>query len=213
MPNIPLFPLSLVAFPEERLNLHIFEPRYRQLVHECQEKNLTFGVTPVKDNNPISFGTEMEILEISHEYPDGKMDIKTKGKRKFKVDKFYSKAVDKLYPAGDVTFMEDDNTTEIIQVTKVVRLIEQLYGLMKMKIDTPEVSMDFRLYPIAHKIALNFDQEVALLKIHSEIERLEYVENHLKELIPVVTEMENLRKKIQMNGHFKNVIPPDLMTE
>jgi len=213
MPNIPLFPLGLVAFPNERLNLHIFEHRYRQLVNECQSNDLTFGIPPVKDSQPLAFGTEMKILEISHQYPDGKMDIKTKGIRKFKIDKYYPKAPDKLYPAGDVTFVEDDNTTDIIQITKVVNLISELYGLMKMKVPVPEVSMDFRLYPIAHKIALNIEQEIELLNIHSEVERLEYVERHLKELIPVVTEMENLRKKVQMNGHFKNVIPPDLMSE
>jgi len=76
--KIPLFPLSLVAFPGEELNLHIFEKRYRQLVKDCMANELSFGIVTVLDKKLSDIGTEMEILEISHIYGDGKMDIRTK---------------------------------------------------------------------------------------------------------------------------------------
>jgi ATP-dependent Lon protease len=57
MPRLlPLFPLNLVVFPHEKLNLHIFEPRYRQLVRDCLEQNLTFGIPPFLDNYPQRAG-------------------------------------------------------------------------------------------------------------------------------------------------------------
>jgi Lon protease-like protein len=209
MTTLPLFPLGLVSFPEERLNLHIFEPRYKQLITECHENNSSFGIPPVIDTKPTKIGTVMRITEISHIYPDGKMDIKIKGERKFAIHKFYNKAPDKLYPQGDVEFIDDDGATDVILQTKVIGLIGQLYEVMKMNIDVPIVSNDFTIYSIAHKIGLNLEQEVDLLNIHSEIERLEFVEHHLTDFLPVVLEMENLRKRVEMNGHFQNVIPPD----
>jgi hypothetical protein len=210
MQRLPLFPLGIVAYPDEKLNLHIFEPRYKQLVEECHQENKTFGLPPVIDSKPINVGTALRILEVSHVYPDGKMDIKTIGVNKFYLNDFKSKAANKLYPEGAVDEIEDEATTDIVVISRVINLIEQLYTIMKMDTPVPEVSMDFKIYTIAHKIGLNFEQEIELLKIHAELARLEYVENHLIDFIPVVSEMENLRKKIQMNGHFKNVIPPDI---
>ena len=207
---LPLFPLNLVAFPGEQLNLHIFEPRYRQLVNECYENNKTFGIPPVKEGQPLLLGTEMKIVEISKAYEDGKLDIKTVGLNAFKLLDFKTKAPDKLYPIGEVSLIEDDPASDIVLAGRVLKLIRELYEIMRMKNEVPELSNDFQINSIAHKIGLNFDQEIELLQINSEEERLSYVESHLLRLIPIVGEMELLRKKVQMNGHFKNVIPPDL---
>ena len=73
---LPQFPLSIVAFPGEKVNLHIFEPRYRQLVSECFDNNTCFGIAPFYNGELIFYGTEMKVLEISKVYEDGKMDIK-----------------------------------------------------------------------------------------------------------------------------------------
>ena len=87
--TIPLFPLSLVAYPSKALNLHIFEPRYRQLINECHSDNKPFGLPTYQQGKALTFGTLMELEEISHIYPDGKMDIKTRGIRPFKVVEYY----------------------------------------------------------------------------------------------------------------------------
>ena len=205
----PLFPLNLVAFPGEHLNLHIFEPRYQQLVNDCVENSMTFGIPPVRDNKPIMFGTEMKILEVSKKYDDGKIDIKTLGLNTFQLISFNAKEEDKLYPIGELSISNDDSTTDLILAGRVLKLISELYEIMKMNNPIPELSNDFQINSIAHKIGLNYNQEIDLLMIDSEIERLEFVESHLHRLIPIVGEMELLRKKVQMNGHFKNVIPPD----
>jgi len=169
-----------------------------------------FGIPPVRDNQPMSIGTAMIITEISHIYPDAKMDIKTKGIQAFKIHDFYNRMNGKLYPGGEIELIEDDNTSDIILAGKVIDLISELYSVMKMKNKVPELSNEFRIGSIVHKIGLDSNQEIEMLYLNSEIERLEYAERHLQKLIPIVTQMEELRKKIQMNGHFKNVIPPTL---
>jgi len=207
--ELPLFPLKLVAFPGEKLNLHIFEPRYKQLVNECHSLDMKFGIPPVREDRPHYIGTAMKILEISRIYPDGKMDIKTKGLQTFKLIDFSPLGEGKLYPVGTIEFIEDKSISDIVLAGRVINLVSELYDLMKINNPIPELNSEFRIGTIIHKIGLNFEQEIELLEIDSEIERLEYVESHLLKLIPVVGQMEQLRKKIQMNGHFKNVIPPD----
>ena len=76
---IPIFPLNSIAYPGQLLNLHIFEPRYKQLITECKEQSKTFGIPSVFKDTLNEYGTEMELLEISKIYPGGEMDIKTKG--------------------------------------------------------------------------------------------------------------------------------------
>ena len=64
MITLPLFPLQLVVYPGEKLNLHIFEPRYKQLIQECQEQGTTFGIPAFIDSEIMSIGTEIELLKI-----------------------------------------------------------------------------------------------------------------------------------------------------
>ncbi|HEY0108163.1 MAG TPA: LON peptidase substrate-binding domain-containing protein, partial [Fibrella sp.] len=74
---IPLFPLSLVVYPGEDLNLHIFEPRYRQLVSECIEEEKTFGIPAFIENKLPGYGTEVHVTTLHKRYDDGRMDVKT----------------------------------------------------------------------------------------------------------------------------------------
>ena len=80
---IPIFPLSIVVYPGEDLNLHIFEPRYKQLINECHGQKKLFGIPAVIENSLQDFGTLMEITEITKVHENGEMDIKTRGKKVF----------------------------------------------------------------------------------------------------------------------------------
>ncbi len=207
--KIPFFPLGLVAFPGEILNLHIFETRYKQLVKDCLDNNLSFGIIPVNEKRLAVIGTEMQITEVVHVYPDGKMDIRCKGLNTFRLIAFQEKIEDKLYPGGEVEVLEEEKDTQLKLQVELFKLVSTLYTSMNMPIDMPTPHDDFLIYDIAHKLGLNTDQEIELLQIRSEKARLTYVLDHLHKLIPVVTQMEELRHKVQMNGHFKDVLPPD----
>ena len=82
--ELPIFPLNIVAFPGEEVNLHIFEPRYKQLVKDCLDEGSTFGLAS-HVLNKIELGTEIKITEVTKKYSDGRMDIKTFGLRIFEV--------------------------------------------------------------------------------------------------------------------------------
>ena len=82
---IPIFPLGIVVYPGENVNLHIFEPRYKQLVKECHENKKPFGIPAVLDNKLQENGTLVNVIELSKMYDNGEMDIKTKGEKVFRM--------------------------------------------------------------------------------------------------------------------------------
>ncbi len=204
---LPAFPLSLVAFPGEELNLHIFEPRYKQLMHECEKNGITFTVVPYFDGKEAEYATEMKLLEISKMYPDGKMDVKTKGVGLCRIIDFFDRHPNKLYPGIEMERLPWDDAADIVLTLDILDQVEVLYETMSVdnvKIQSPG---DFRTYQIAHKVGFNVDQELEFLTLQRERDRQLYMIEHLKHIIPVVEEMEVLKQRAAMNGHFKNVIP------
>ncbi|MEM9888002.1 MAG: LON peptidase substrate-binding domain-containing protein [Bacteroidota bacterium] len=206
---LALFPLQLVAFPTENLNLHIFEPRYRQLMKECEEEDKTFGIPAFIGGSVQEYGTELELVEIVKRYPDGKLDVKTRGIGIFRIDEFYSRVPNKLYAGAKVKKMKYDNKSDILLSTKIVERIATLFELMKINKTIPNAA-DFFTFGMGHHVGFSIEQEYELLSIQSEQDRQEFMLAHLDKLIPVVREMEELRKRVQMNGHFKDVIPPKI---
>src|SRR5947208_10118658 len=82
---IPIFPLELVVYPREELNLHIFEERYKQLINECYTEKKSFGIPSVINNSIAEIGTLVTITEMAEVYEDGKMDIRTQGVSVFRI--------------------------------------------------------------------------------------------------------------------------------
>ncbi|MFT6335365.1 MAG: ATP-dependent Lon protease [Saprospiraceae bacterium] len=204
---LPAFPLSLVAFPGEELNLHIFEPRYKQLMHECEKSGITFTVVPYYDGKELEYAAEMKLLEISKMYPDGKMDVKTKGVGLCKIIEFFDRHPNKLYPGIEMERLPWDDGADIVLTLDILEQIAILYETMNVdnvKIQSPG---DFRTYQIAHKVGFNVDQELHFLTLQKERDRQIYMIEHLQKIIPVIEEMEVLKQRAAMNGHFKNVIP------
>src|SRR5688572_29324361 len=101
---IPIFPLGIVVYPGEELNLHIFEPRYKQLIKECFDAGKPFGIPAVINDKMSEMGTLVEIREISKVYEDGKMDIRTEGKQVFKILEVIKELPEKLYSGAIVTY-------------------------------------------------------------------------------------------------------------
>ena len=92
---LPLFPLSLVVYPGERLKLHIFEPRYRVLISECIDYGTTFGIPAVVDKSVADIATEVRLLRVDKKYSGGELDITTLGMKRIRVLEFMREALRK----------------------------------------------------------------------------------------------------------------------
>lgn len=205
---LPLFPLKLVAFPGEELNLHIFEPRYKQLIRECEQNGTTFGLPTYLNNKVMDYGTEIELVKIVKKGSDGSMDIKTRGLGVFKIHEYYTVISDKLYSGGDIERISGNENGDPILYSKILACTEQLYDYLSIKKNIPKDKSDFSTFEIAHQVGFSIEQEYKLLTLSNEFQRQEFMLDHLENLIPIVKDMERLRKRVEMNGHFKNIIPP-----
>ena len=206
---LPLFPLKLVVFPGEKLNLHIFEPRYKQLVHDCLQQGKNFGIPTYTNEGMGSYGTEIRILDVVKKYENGEMDITSKGVRVFRILEFDKQAPGRLYAGGEVEEVENTDDEDIVTKLRIKEQLGVLYttlGLDKLLLDLPE---DFKSYDVAHHLGLSTDQEYLLLQSTSEGERQEMILQHLLQVVPIVLETERLKERVKMNGHFKNLTSPD----
>src|SRR5438105_15477431 len=82
---LPLFPLDLVLLPGVPLPLHVFEPRYKEMIAECLDEKKPFGVVRASSDGVAEIGCTAEIIEVTKRYDDGRMDILTRGVERFEV--------------------------------------------------------------------------------------------------------------------------------
>ncbi|MBG8554649.1 LON peptidase substrate-binding domain-containing protein [Hymenobacter guriensis] len=209
MPRLlPLFPLNLVVFPGEKLNLHIFEPRYRQLVQDCLGESLTFGI-PLYTDQVRELGTEMRLLSIEKTYPTGEMDIRTEALGVFRIREFFRQAPGKLYAAGTIEPIIDDPAPDADLHRRIQGYLRQLYDVLGLRQLLQKLPADYRTYDLGHHLGLSTEQEYQLLSATSELERQELIAEHLEQVLPVLLETERLKDRSRLNGHFKNLTPPN----
>jgi Lon protease-like protein len=202
---IPIFPLGIVVYPGEALNLHIFESRYKQLINECFTEKKPFGIPTVLNNGVNDLGTLVEITEIVERYEDGKMDIRTKGLKVFRVLELLKTIPDKLYCGAIVTYPDNDEKKHPRMMGKVISSVRELHRLLNVVKEFNKNDTDLISYDIAHHSGLTVAEEYELLGLLQESQRLEYLKRHLAKTIPMVSGMEKLKERIQMNGHFREL--------
>lgn len=208
---IPIFPLGVVVFPLETLHLHIFEPRYKQLVRECFDNNKPFGIPVVLNNKLQEMGTLVQITEIVQEYENGEMDIKTQGLKIFRSLEVIRSIPDKLYSGAIVNYpknIEDNGDPRLMQ--SLIKGVKEVHRLLNISKEFKKPDDQIRTYDIAHHAGLSVDEEYELLGLFMELQRQEYLKRHLQKVLPLLAEMEQLKEKVKLNGHFRNLSPLDL---
>jgi len=193
------------VYPGEDLNLHIFEPKYKQLIKECFDQKKPFGMPVVIDNKVNEIGTLLEILEISKTYDTGEMDIKTRGQKVFRVLEFINEIPDKLYSGAIVSYPANSGHGKKLLMSKVIVAVKELHKLLKVNKPFRKEEEELSSYDLAHHAGLTLHEEYEFLSLTSELHRQEYLKRHLAKVLPVVAEMELLKEKIKLNGHFKNI--------
>jgi uncharacterized protein len=203
---IPIFPLNIVVYPGEILNLHIFEPRYKELVKECFDNKKPFGIPAIINGNVAEYGTLVTIKEIAKEYDNGEMDIITSGTIVFRILEIIKKIPDKLYSGAIVNYPENADVyprKDLMQV--VIKAIRELHRILNISKDFRKPDEELNAYDLAHHAGLSMEEEYEMLALFREEQRQEYLKRHLGKVLPVVVEMEVLKGRIMLNGHFKNL--------
>lgn len=202
---VPIFPLGIVVYPGESLNLHIFEPRYKQLINECYDSKKEFGIPTVIDKRIQDFGSLVKITRIIKVYKNGEMDIRTKGSKVFRVLEVIKKVPDKMYNGAIVNYPENQEQGNPEIMRRMMNSIRELHKLLHVRKKFKKADEEIRVYDVAHHVGFSLQEEYELLNLMDERQRQEYLKRHLTKVIPILAEMEQLKEKIKLNGHFKNL--------
>ncbi|MBN8861859.1 MAG: LON peptidase substrate-binding domain-containing protein [Sphingobacteriales bacterium] len=207
---IPIFPLGIVVYPGEELNLHIFEPRYRQLINECREQGKPFGIPTVIENRLQDFGSLVEITEIVKVHENGEMDIRTRGQRVFRILEVIRSIPDKLYSGAIVNYPDNREQGNMEQMRAVMAGLRELHRVMNLNKNFAKPDEQLSVYDVAHHAGLSLEEEYELLGLLDERQRQEYLKRHLARVLPMLAGLEQLKEKVKLNGHFRNLEGFDL---
>jgi len=198
VPLLPLFPLDIVLFPGAPLPLHIFEPRYKEMIAECLEKKLAFGMVRVKESAIASVGCSATILDITKKYDDGRLDIAAEGLQRFEIESLNQ---ERSFLQGEVSYFDDEpSQLGKAPIDTVIELHEQLFAVLGQTVeverDAPSLS-----FLLAHELPVDLDFKQALLEMKSEAERIETLTEYYRATIPKVEKTLLVRKRASGNGH------------
>jgi Lon protease-like protein len=196
---LPIFPLELVLFPETPLPLHIFEPRYKEMIGECLERKEPFGVVRAVEKGLAEVGCTAEIVEVTKKYDDGRLDILTEGRRRFEIQQIDQ---DRAFLRAAVHFFDDAPGAaaprDLARAAELQKELMALAGAPENVIETDHPQLSFQL---AAAVPLDLDFKQTLLGMRSEPERLQSVIEYYETLLPRMRRAVKARKTSGGNGH------------
>ena len=201
-PSIPLFPLTLVVFPGERRPLHIFEERYKAMIAHCQESEApSFGISLIQDGELANAGCSVELMQILHKYPDGRLDIITRGRQRYRVLNVYQ---DQPYLRAEVEFFDDREAASRPGLfEEAVERWQQVLSLQgERREDGGHEGPPTNSFELAQLAGLDLPVKQKLLETTSEEQRLEELVKYFDQIVQYYR--KNL-KRTRSNGHPKEL--------
>jgi len=195
---LALFPLDVVLFPGAPLPLHIFEPRYKEMISECLEQKRPFGMVRAQKDSLAEVGCTAVILNVFKKYEDGRLDIATQGKQRFEIVQLNQ---ERAFLQGEVILFEDDpSQVATDDLDAVIKLHEQLLTILGQEV---QIARDQRpiSFQLAHDLPVDLDFKQTLLEMKSEAERVETLLEYYRATIPKVEKTLRAREKASGNGH------------
>jgi len=202
MDEIGLFPLGLVLLPTEQVPLHIFEPRYRELIGECLDQEEPFGLVFADDDGLRRVGTLASVVEVTDRFDDGRLNVVVEGGDRFRLVEltegrsFHTGTIE---PLGD---LENDppSAEEVERASAVFSRLVQLTGA---EVEPPDVESEQPSFSIAARFELAPDLKLELLEETSERQRLVRLCEILESAAASVERQREIGELAQTNGHAK----------
>ncbi|MCU1254371.1 MAG: ATP-dependent protease La domain protein [Candidatus Angelobacter sp.] len=195
---LPLFPLEIVVFPGAPLPLHIFEPRYKEMIGECLAQNRAFGMVRAKENALSAIGCSATIATVIRKYDDGRLDIAAEGAQRFEIIQVNQ---ERSFLQAEVAFFEDEPSTVSKNDTDaVIKLHEQLFAVLGQTVEV-ERDADFLSFHLAQDLPVDLDFKQTLLEMKSEAERIETLTEYYRATIPKIETSLRVRQRASGNGH------------
>jgi Lon protease-like protein len=196
--EIGLFPLGIVLLPTERVPLHIFEPRYQELVGECIESDDEFGMLYADEDGVREVGTLARVAEVLERFDDGRMNVVVEGSIRFRVEELTRGRSFMTAEIGPVE--DDDGDVDPETASKAAgsfRALAALAGAETEELDESSPQLSFEL---AAQVELPPDSKQQLLELRTEQERLEAVAELLDDARTALIATRELGERAKRNG-------------
>jgi len=199
VPLLPLFPLEVVLLPGTPLPLHIFEPRYKEMIGECIRDNTPFGVVRAVEEGIADIGCTAEIITVTKEYPDGKMDLVAEGRKRFEVLELNQ---ERSFLRAEVLIVPDEpDAAPSEQRARAIQLHLEILAIAGAVQDISAADQNALSFHLAGSLPLDLDFKQNLLKMRSEAQRIQTVTAYLEEILPKLRRAARAREKAGGNGH------------
>ena len=199
MPELGLFPLPLVLVPTERVPLHIFEDRYRELIRECIEEGTEFGLVLATGDGAVhEIGTRAAVAEVLEELDDGRLNIVVEGGERFRLLEL---TTGRSFTTGIVEdVVDDDEPVDPGDVEQALELFEELAGISEADVDLPlrdAPQLDFEL---AGRVDFGVEAKQDLLASTSPRSRMQQLVRLLGQAIESLRAEQSMRERASRNG-------------
>ena len=196
--EIGLFPLGVVLLPTERVPLHIFEPRYQELIGECIDSDIEFGMVYADEDGVREVGTLARVAEVLERFDDGRMNVVVEGGVRFRVERLTR---GRTFMTAETEPVDDDEA-EIDGATAAraagsFRALAALAGAEIEELDEGSRQLSFEL---AAQVELPADSKQQLLEARTEQERLELVAELLDDARTALIASRELGERAKRNG-------------
>jgi Lon protease-like protein len=199
---LPLFPLDMVLLPGAALPLHVFEPRYKEMIAECLAAEKAFGVVRVKEEGVAEIGCTAKIIAVTKQYDDGRMDIVTEGCERFEVMQVNQ---ERAFLQAEVLYLQDEPRSATPQL--ISRAMELHGEIMRLAGAEPErlsaIETSALSFHLASSLPLDLDFKQALLGMKSEGERVPAIISYFEAILPNLRRSVQARQKAGGNGHVR----------
>src|SRR3954452_24312550 len=198
MPELGLFSLGVVLLPSEQLPLHIFEPRYRELIGECIQSKREFGLLHGDDDGTREIGTTAAVVEIVRRFPDGRLNVVVEGRERFRVVR---RTDGRSFDTADVELVPDEpDPAEPGAIERSLHLYRRLAEQAGSE-TRDEPALTPRLsYAIASRIDFGTQIKQELLEERSERTRLRQVVELLERAVQAIALEREIGDRAARNG-------------
>ena len=199
MALLPLFPLEVVLLPGTPLPLHVFEPRYKEMIRECLANEAPFGVVRAMEQGIAEVGCTAEIVTVTKEYPDGRLDLVAEGRKRFEVLEVNE---ERSFLRAEVLLVPDEpGPTVDEERVRAIQLHLEILSLAGAVQDLSAADQNQLSFYLAGSLPLDLDFKQKLLAMRSESERIQTVSAYLEGILPKLRRVARAREKAGGNGH------------
>jgi Lon protease-like protein len=206
VPELGLFPLPIVLVPTERIPLHIFEPRYRELIDECIEEGEEFGLVLATGDGAVhEIGTRARVAQVAEVLDDGSMNIIVEGGERFRLLELTS---GRSFTTGIVEpVLDDDDPATSADLDRALEIFSELAEASDSDVDVPDPMSPLLDFELAARVAFAVEAKQELLAMTSPRARMAALVGLLEVALEAIRLELTLRERASQNGKVAPLDP------